>query len=60
MVWDVVVVGGGLAGHCAAHEAAAAGARVLLLEQETEVGGNTRISARLVALAGTRCRPRRA
>ncbi len=40
---DVVVVGGGNAGFCAAHAARQAGARVLLLEKATaaEAGGNS-------------------
>ena len=51
--WDVAVVGAGLAGHCAAIEAASQGARVLLLEREAEAGGNSRISAGLIAFADT-------
>lgn len=51
--WDVAVVGAGMAGYCAAIEAAGQGARVLLLERETEPGGNSRISAGLIALADT-------
>lgn len=55
--WDeeaqLVVVGGGLAGHCAALEAAAAGAEVLLLEKEAEVGGSTVLSGGSFAFAGT-------
>ncbi|GLW08679.1 tricarballylate dehydrogenase [Microtetraspora sp. NBRC 13810] len=40
---DVIVVGGGNAGFCAAHAAREAGARVLLLEkgEEHEAGGNS-------------------
>lgn len=52
-MWDVAVIGAGLAGCAAAIEARAAGARVLLLEREDAPGGNSRISAGLVALAGT-------
>ena len=42
--WDVIVVGGGNAGLCAAIEAAEAGARVLVLEGAPEAyrGGNSR------------------
>jgi tricarballylate dehydrogenase len=42
-VTDVIVVGGGNAGFCAAHAAARAGASVLLLEKapEAEAGGNS-------------------
>ena len=47
------MIGAGLAGFAAALEAAQAGARVLLLEREAALGGNSRISAGLVALAGT-------
>ncbi len=50
---DVVVVGAGLAGHCAAIEAAAAGARVLLLERQPAVGGSTVLSGGSFAFAGT-------
>ena len=52
-MWDVAVVGAGLAGHAAAIAAAEVGARVLLLESEAAAGGNSRVSAGLVALAGT-------
>ncbi len=43
---DVLIVGAGMAGLCAAIEAAQAGARVIVLEKapETERGGNTRFS----------------
>jgi len=42
--WDVIVVGGGNAGLCAAIEAASAGASVLMLESAPKVyrGGNSR------------------
>jgi flavocytochrome c len=50
---DVIVVGGGLAGHCAAIEAAEQGADVLLLEKEPEVGGSTVLSGGSFAFAGT-------
>ena len=49
----MAVVGAGLAGFAAALETAQAGARVLLLEREAAPGGNSRVSAGLVALAGT-------
>ncbi len=51
--WDVVVVGAGLAGHCAALEAAAAGARPILLEKESQVGGSSVLSAGFFAFANT-------
>lgn len=50
---DVVVVGGGLAGYCAACEAAQSGAEVLLLEKQPEIGGSTVLSAGFIAFAGT-------
>jgi flavocytochrome c len=50
---DVVVVGGGLAGHCAAIELAEQGAEVLLLEKEPQVGGSTVLSGGSFAFAGT-------
>lgn len=50
---DVVVIGGGLAGHCAALEAATAGAQVILLEKEDRVGGSTVLSGGSFAFAGT-------
>jgi flavocytochrome c len=50
---DVVVVGAGLAGYCAAYEAAMAGARVLQLEKMPEHGGSTLISSGFLAFAGT-------
>jgi fumarate reductase flavoprotein subunit len=50
---DVIVLGGGIAGHCAAVEAAGAGARVLLLEKEAQIGGSTVLSGGAMAFAGT-------
>lgn len=50
---DVIVVGAGLAGHCAALEAAEAGASVLLLEKQPQVGGSTVLSGGSFAFAGT-------
>jgi fumarate reductase flavoprotein subunit len=50
---DVVVVGGGLAGHCAAIELAEQGADVLLVEKESRVGGSTVLSGGSFAFAGT-------
>lgn len=43
--WDVVVLGGGLAGLRAASVAAAAGASVLLLEKLDRLGGSSALSA---------------
>ena len=42
--WDVVVVGFGIAGGCAALEAARSGARVLLLERAAVHGGTSAMS----------------
>jgi succinate dehydrogenase/fumarate reductase flavoprotein subunit len=51
--WDVVVVGAGAAGLTAATSAAEAGARVLLFESESEVGGSLNQSAGMFMAAGT-------
>jgi fumarate reductase flavoprotein subunit len=50
---DVIVVGAGLAGLCAAIEAAAHGADTLLLEKMDKVGGSTVLSGGSMAFAGT-------
>ena len=50
---DVLVIGGGLAGLCAAIEAAHAGAEVTLLEKLTECGGSSVLSGGLLAFSGT-------
>src|SRR5690606_17210926 len=50
---DIIVVGGGLAGLCAALEAAENRARVLLLEKQQTLGGSTKLSGGSVAFAGT-------
>lgn len=50
---DVVVIGAGLAGHCAALAAAQAGAEVALIEKADRPGGSTIMSAGSFALAGT-------
>lgn len=50
---DAVVVGGGLAGVCAAVTAAENGADVVLLEREPELGGSTVLSGGFFALTGT-------
>lgn len=51
--YDVVVVGGGLAGHCAALAATEAGASCLLLEKESRTGGSTVLSGGFFAFANT-------
>ena len=50
---DLVVIGGGLAGHRCALEAARAGATVVLLEKMPRVGGSTVMSGGSIAFAGT-------
>jgi fumarate reductase flavoprotein subunit len=50
---DLLVIGGGLAGYCAAHEAASLGADVLLIEKERKTGGATILSGGSFAFAGT-------
>lgn len=43
-LWDVIVIGAGAAGLSAAVAAAETGAKVLLIEKQPDIGGNTRIS----------------
>lgn len=50
---DVVVVGSGAAGLAAAATAGSAGARVLVAESETEIGGSSRLSDAFLMAAGT-------
>src|SRR6476469_3476112 len=50
--YDVVVVGFGIAGGCAALEAARAGARVLLLERAAVHGGTSSLSGGHFYLGG--------
>lgn len=51
--FDVVVVGTGAAGLCAALEAASAGAEVLLVESEAVAGGSTNLSGGIIMAADT-------
>lgn len=51
--FDVIVVGGGGAGLCAAMEAQAAGASVMVLEADKQVGGATLQSGGVFYAAGT-------
>src|SRR3984957_14085972 len=52
--YDVVVVGAGAAGLCAAVSAAEAGASVLVAEASDAAGGASQFSAGLIMAAGTR------
>ena len=52
--YDVVVLGSGLAGTCAALEAAGLGARVLIAEAEEKPGGRSQFSTGMIMGAGTR------
>ncbi|CAA0125547.1 Fumarate reductase flavoprotein subunit [Halioglobus japonicus] len=49
---DVLIVGGGGAGICAAIEAADAGARVTVLEAASEAGGSTAMAGGLIYMGG--------
>ena len=51
--YDVIVIGGGGAGMCAAIEAFDAGARVALLEADAKLGGSTALSGGVYYAAGT-------
>lgn len=51
--WDVVVLGGGLAGYTTAITAAEAGAHVALVEKTSEPGGSAVLSGGSFAFAGT-------
>ena len=51
--YDVVVVGAGAAGLCAALEASRAGSRVLLVESQGEIGGSSALSSGFIMAAGT-------
>ena len=50
---ELIVVGAGMAGHCAALAGAHAGARVLLLEKMPQYGGSTAMCGGAFAFAGT-------
>lgn len=51
--YNLIIVGAGMAGLCAAAEAAAQGASVLVLEKEKDFGGSSLLSGRYMAFAGT-------
>lgn len=52
--WDVVVVGAGFAGMCAALEAAEQGSKVILLEKMGRPDGTTVYSSGWIAAVGSR------
>jgi fumarate reductase flavoprotein subunit len=56
--FDVIVVGAGLAGNCAALEAARLNGSVLLLEKTGRYGGSTRMCGGAFAFAGTEVQKR--
>ena len=51
-VCDVLVIGSGLAGLCAARSAAEAGCKVIVLEQEAEAGGGALVDRALASWRG--------
>ena len=51
--YDLIILGGGLAGMCAAVEGGEKGASVLLLEKQDEPGGSTVLSSGYMAFAET-------
>jgi fumarate reductase flavoprotein subunit len=50
---DVLVIGGGFSGLCAAVSAAQNGAKVLVLERQAYVGGNSLLSTAIIHMGGT-------
>lgn len=50
---DVLIVGSGLAGMCAAVEASQAGCKVMIVEKMPTIGGNSMINAGAMGVAGT-------
>jgi flavocytochrome c len=51
--YELIILGGGLAGMCAAVEAGEQGVNVLILEKQDELGGSTVLSSGYMAFAGT-------
>jgi succinate dehydrogenase/fumarate reductase flavoprotein subunit len=52
--YDVIVVGSGIAGHCASLAALERGARVVMVDSAPKLGGSSRLSTGIVMGAGTR------
>jgi fumarate reductase flavoprotein subunit len=52
--FDVIVIGGGGSGLAAAAASAEAGARVLVIEKQAQLGGTTRLAVGSISAAGTR------
>ena len=52
--YDVIVVGSGVAGHCAALSALEKGARVAMIDSAPKPGGSSQLSTGMVMGAGTR------
>lgn len=50
---DLIIVGAGMAGLCAAVEASSAGAQVVVLEKQNEIGGSSLLSGCFMAFAET-------
>ncbi|HWW85326.1 MAG TPA: FAD-dependent oxidoreductase, partial [Vicinamibacterales bacterium] len=55
---DVVIIGSGIAGMCAAIEAATAGARAIVLEKDHQPGGCAKFSGGHMTVAGTHVQAR--
>ena len=51
--YNAIIVGAGMAGLCAALEAAKTNAKVLVLEKEEAIGGSSLLSGRFMAFSGT-------
>ena len=51
--YNIIIIGAGMAGLCAAVEAASNNVRVLILEKENEIGGSSLLSGRYMAFANT-------
>ena len=52
--YDIIIVGTGIAGQCAALEGLMAGARVLMVDSEEKTGGSSRLSTGILMGANTR------